>query len=226
MAWKLQRVWPCFFFFHLHLLSPQVVAPVWPFYRHDSIRPWWHIGELQCRWHCFHLSLVCLKSNNPPTWEELEKQSVCGSMAAYLETSLKSFADNKQRNGVDAWVERCHVDAKIVQDKKDAKGKKKEDKHFRRKSTDLVLNNDKKGTGLVTHTSAADTYWDLSRHIWLISRSCSGIGETSKVQTRQPGRKQFLQLLVSEIQRIFLVNKLMQTPKYEKEKCKTMHWRR
>lgn len=47
----------------------------------------------------------------------MEKQKVCDRIS-YPETSFESLADYIQCNRVDARVEGCHVDAKIVQDKK------------------------------------------------------------------------------------------------------------
>lgn len=96
-----------------------LLAAVRPFYRHDSICPWWHIWLLiQCGSQSFHPHQTCLKVNSALHRNNWKKQKVQDSVS-YLETSFKSLADCVQCNRVDARVEWCHINAKIVHDKKD-----------------------------------------------------------------------------------------------------------
>lgn len=67
---------------------------------------------------------------------------------SYLETSLESFADQVQCNRVDARVERCHGDAKIVEDKEGTRKKKHEDKENHTKEQKLGNEQSKKEGGV------------------------------------------------------------------------------
>lgn len=57
-----------------------------------------------------YLGLVCVRTDITNNEEDY--------MKSYLETCFESFADHIQSDGVDAGVQRCHINANIVQDKK------------------------------------------------------------------------------------------------------------
>lgn len=98
---------------NLYLLSPRVVAPSRPF---TDMTPYAFDDTYESSPDDDYTALAISRSiwdriipgiNSTREWKNEENKKRVE--ASYLETSLKSFADYKQSNGVDAWIEWCHV---------------------------------------------------------------------------------------------------------------------
>lgn len=107
-----------FFLDNSHLLGPQVVAPSWSF---TDMTPYAFDDTYESSSDDDNTALAISRSIYIVWGNKKQKKDHknCAE-ATYFETSLKSFADYKQSNRVDARVEWRHVDATIVQHQKDA----------------------------------------------------------------------------------------------------------